>query len=55
MKTLLCTIAAILLLVWMIGFLFKPIVSSLIHLALLEALIVLVYHDVAGRSDYKAY
>lgn len=49
MTKLLYIIGAILILFWVVGFVFKYIISPLIHLALLIGLAILVYQFFADR------
>ena len=53
MKGLLFALAAVLLAVWIVGFVFKYIVSPLIHIALLAALVLFVYQLVARRNRHS--
>ena len=49
MGGILYTIAVILIIIWVIGFLFANVVSPLIHLVLVAALIVVAYQFLTGR------
>ena len=49
MSRLLYVIAAILIALWAIGFVFKYILSPLIHLALLAAIVLIVYQVATSR------
>ncbi len=49
MGGILYTIAVILIIIWVIGFLFAHVVSPLIHLVLVAALIVVAYQFLTGR------
>ena len=44
------TIAVVLLVLWLLGFVIVPIGSSLIHLLLVLALIAIVYQLLTGRK-----
>jgi hypothetical protein len=46
----LLTIAAILLVLWVLGFAVFPIVGGLIHIILVIAIIVVILHFVRGRN-----
>jgi hypothetical protein len=43
------TIAVVLLVLWLLGFVVFPVGSSLIHLLLVVALIAFIWHFVGGR------
>ena len=43
------TIAVILLILWLIGFVVVPVGGSLIHLLLVIALVVIVFQFISGR------
>lgn len=49
MSRILYLIAAVLIALWIVGFVFRYIVSPLIHLALVIALAVIVYQFATGR------
>ena len=49
MAGILYTIAVILIILWLIGFLVAHVVSPVIHLLLLAAVIVLAYQFLTGR------
>jgi hypothetical protein len=50
MKNLLYIIAAILIVFWVIGFIFRYIISPLVHLLLVIALIVIVVRFIMGQT-----
>ena len=50
MTRLLWTIIAVLLILWLVGFLALPTLGSLVHILLVIALIVLVYQLMTGRK-----
>jgi hypothetical protein len=43
------TIALVLLVLWLLGFIVFPIVGGLIHILLILALIAIIWHFVSGR------
>lgn len=45
------TIALVLLILWLIGFVVVPVGGSLIHLLLVIALVVIIYQFVTGRRS----
>lgn len=48
-NTMLYTIAVILLVLWLLGFVVMPVGGSLIHLLLVIALVVIVFQFLSGR------
>lgn len=46
----LLTIAGILLILWLLGFLAFPVAGGLIHILLVIAIIVIIVHFVRGRA-----
>jgi hypothetical protein len=50
MKNLLYVIAAILIVFWVIGFVFRYIISPMVHLLLVVALIVIVIRFIMGQA-----
>ena len=51
MRNLLYLVAAVLVVMWVIGFDFRYIINPMVHLLLVAALVVLAYRFLVGRSQ----